>query len=53
MRQGEGVSVLSRHVLLQIDYSVPIPGIFQLVVVWGGERTQLSPGLEKRTSSSS
>ena len=44
MREREGVSVLSRHVLLQIDFSVPVLGIFQLVVVWGRERTQLSPG---------
>lgn len=43
-REREGVSVLSRHVLLQIDFSVPVLGIFQLVVVWGRERTQLSPG---------
>lgn len=43
-REREGVSVLSRHVLLQIDFSVPVLGIFQLVIVWGRERTQLSPG---------
>ena len=43
-REREGASVLSRHVLLQIDFSVPVLGIFQLVVVWGRERTQLSPG---------
>ena len=37
MREGEGFSVLGRHVLLRIDFSVPAPGVFQLVVVWSGK----------------
>ena len=44
MREGEEFSILNRHLLLQIGFSVAVLGVFHLASVWGGERTQLSSG---------